>query len=400
MRNLSNRLLWVTAAAILLAGAAGAGSLYMARPRYQGPDPSQLRELASRLREEPLEPSAGDDLFAAPALEPPAAATPAPAREKPKPAPSVAEPTAKPAAPSAPAEKKEAPAPASAAPSAPAAPSQPEDPLRNIALVGVTQEASGAQAFLVDLASGRREVAGVGETAFGFTVREVGSESVRLARGSDEFTLRLGDKQVPTQQASAAGTAIPAAASGPGGPGGPGGFGPPGFFRGEGGGFRGPDGGSSDSRDRMREFFRSRFGSSGGSGGSYTPISSSGDSRSSSGESRYRSSGSSSSSSSSGSGFFPFWAFGGGRRSSTETASDTRPTSNPQTARRRGVQLIGDQEPMPTPEPISNPQTLRRLGTTTGPAFGEASQGSGFQSRTGYGNRTSTGSASRSGTNR
>jgi hypothetical protein len=388
-----NRLCWLGAGGILLAGVVWAALLYNAQPGSQGLDPASLRTLAARLLQPPVQtdnslasaperaaadPAPMGALFGAPALPKAASSAPTPSR----PAAGVRVPAAvKPAAP------------APTAPSTPSgprpAPVAPDDPVKNVALSGVTHANNADQAWLVNLTSRDREAAAVGESAFGFTVKEIRAESVTLARGSESYVLRLGEKQIPTPIIQAAALGGGEGFGGPGASSGPGGSGGPGGPR----GFGGPGGGSPD--------FRSRFGGGGpgaGSGGNpgggfrgSESASSSSPARdgSNSGGGGFRSrswngSGGPGGGGSGGSGFGR-GGFGFGNNNSAPTsqfaAGDTSPTSNPQSARRRGVQLSGDGDPIPVPEAITNPQTQRRLGTASGPAFGEGGGTAG--SRTG-----------------
>jgi hypothetical protein len=195
---------------------------------------------------------------------------------------------------------------------------------------------------LVDIETEEREVAAEGESAFGFTVRDIQPESVLLAQGDDEFVLRLGEKEIPVSAApQAASVSAPAARA---------------TARRS----------SGQSRSARRSASR-RTGGSRRSSSRRTSRTSSNRRRGSSGRS---------------------WAnrsrsrqavaramSRGGRRSPAVTEVGPASTSNPQTARRRETRLIGGAEPLPTPRPLANPQTQRRRGTTQGPAFGEETNG-------------------------
>lgn len=410
MRSLPPQIALMASAGILCAGVAWAGNLFLSQPDYKGSDPRQIRELAQRLEtvsaaETPLRAPEGLPVRRTNAEQSgQAGAGRNPSRSS---ATAAVNPQRQNGA--------------SAARTEPApAPPAPEDPVKNLALFGLTREGETDQAWLVDLSNQEREVVPVGGTAFGFTVRKIGAESVTLARDSSEYQLRLGEKQITAASL----------ASSDSGMGGEGGFGGPGSFGGERGergrgGFRGfgsggPFGmggpGGSDFASRMAAF-RSRFGSSGGNwgdrGSSYRGSSYRGGSYSSSGDrgsssddrSRYSSSDSSRFSSSRygssrygssryGSSFGGFGGFGGGTtsgRSSSQFASTgATATSNPQTARRNGARLTSDGQAQEAPQPISNPQTTRRSGNSSGLAFGQEDP---YSSRSG---RSSTSSNSRS----
>jgi len=86
----------------------------------------------------------------------------------------------------------------------------PGNPAVSLALVGVTEVGDRVQAWLTDTATGEREIAGPGESAFGFAVKRIGSDSVILSRGGREYSLRLGQKQIPIARTAAAAPAPPA----------------------------------------------------------------------------------------------------------------------------------------------------------------------------------------------
>jgi hypothetical protein len=65
-------------------------------------------------------------------------------------------------------------------------------------LIGVTQLGDQVRAWLVDLDTQQRDTVGVGDSAFGFAVKQVGAESVVLTRGGRDFVLRLGQKPTVT----------------------------------------------------------------------------------------------------------------------------------------------------------------------------------------------------------
>lgn len=400
MRSVSNRVIHISALSLLGLGVAWAGSLYMAPARERGPDTSQLRELASRVNNAPLPETARDEFPALPAAKAVKPIAPAPApvvKEKP----AAAQPAPAPRAET----KKETPAPA-----APTPPPAREDPVKNLALMGITHEGGADRAWLVELSSLKKETGAAGERVLGFTVRRVGPESVVLTRGTDEYTLRLGEKQIPGVVLAAS---TPAEGA-PGAPGAEGGRDGRGDGRDGRDGFRGGSPFGGGDSDRRREWesrmsdFRSRFsggspsgGFGGFSGGSPSSSESSSSSSDSGSDRRSRYDGSRSGYSGysgyPGGGFSGFGGYGGysGRSSSSQNSMTSNgPTSNPQTARRNGGQLTTGTDAIPAPDPISNPQTLRRTGTTNGPAFGETSNNGSSR----YGNTSSrTGSSSRSG---
>lgn len=400
--SLTNRSRWVAAAGILAAGSAWAGTLLFSPVKDQGPDTAQLRTLAERLQAQPVLAESPELTAPAPSSRPvPAtrvrAATPPRSFSRPipvlPPAAALPAPAEKPAVTAA-AEKP-----------APAAPKKPESPVKNLALMGITHRGDNVEAWLVNLENQERDVASLDDDAFGLTVKEIGDESVLLARGSEEYLLRLGEKPIPAPAAEAS----PASASTSDGGSREGGRSGR-FGSGRWGGGDGSRDGSSDRSQRFAEF-RSRFGggsrwSGGGAsppappssspvlGASATPSASTGSG--SSGRSRgFRSSGSSSYGSGGFGGGQAFPGQGGAAGSTSQfAAGSTAPTPNPQTARRRGAQLVGESQPLPAPEALTNPQTQRRTGASSGPAFGQSPAGT----RAGQaGGRTGTGGMTRPG---
>lgn len=250
-------------------------------------------------------------------------------------------------------------------------PAAAESPVKNIALLGVTSQGGTEEAWLIDVASMERETAAEGAEAFGFKVREIEAESVLLARGDEQFEIHLGEKPIPTPEPDPASTE-PA----PGTP-----------------GFRGGNGGDRAARWAARaaaftgggrSFNRGNRNWGGGGGGrSFGGGSSSfnrggggnfnrGGGNSNRGGARFSTS------------YAAPASYGGGfNRNQTRTQA-AGPTSNPQTARRRGGQLVGGASPLPTPSALSNPQTTRRTGTNSGPAFGSGNN----NNRGGSNNRT------------
>jgi hypothetical protein len=396
MRLAANQILLISAAGILAVGAGLAANIAGSAPKYQGPDPSSLQALAARLGDQPLTPAPelqgparsvnlGSRIGAAGATKSNGSARiatkPAPRPLAPKP---VRTPTSSALQPVA-AAKDEA--------------------VKNIALTGVTDGAGQSLAWFVDISNNDRQTAEKGSAAFGFTVKEIHADSVLLTRGSDEFLVRMGDKQVPS---------VAVASFDPSEGGMPGGFGPGGFGPGGFGGGRGDRGGGSDFMQRIADF-RSRFG--GGSGGFGGGGFGGGGRSWGGGDSGGRSwgggdSGRSNVSTTSngggrswggggfggggfGGGGFGGGGFGGGgfsgggfgnRGSRGQTTQTAVSTSNPQQARRSGGRLVGGATAMPMPDPISNPQTQRRTGTTSGQAFGDETANSG---RNGFNNNSS-----------
>jgi hypothetical protein len=374
MRLASNQVLLISAAGILVVGVGLAANIAGTAPAQQGPDTAALQALAARLEGQPLSDT--------PELRGPTGSmtrvTATPKRDggtrvaARKPAPPMAAP-------------KPPPAPVTS-PAATAAAARAEA-VKNIALTGVTDGSGQSLAWFVDISNNDRQTAEKGAAAFGFTVKEIRPDSVLLTSGSDEFVVRMGDKQIPS--VVAASYESPESA-GPGGFG-PGGFGPGGF------------GGRGDRGDRGGDFmqriadFRSRFGGGGFGGGSFGGGRSwgGGDSGGRSwgggGDSSRSSSTSNGGRSRGGGGFSGFGGgFGGGfsggfgsRGNSSRSTQTAAATSNPQTARRSGGRLVSGATALPTPQPISNPQTQRRTGSTTGQAFGDESANS---SRSGFNN--------------
>lgn len=373
---------------IVAAGGSWAAAVAFKEPAASGPDPAKIVALASASQID-LASSQVPDPLAHSRAERPAPAAPPAARPAPAPAPAI--------------EPRRAPVPMPSP--------TPDNPTQNVALVGITRDSEGEQAWLVDTSTRERETVPVGGTVFGFTVRSVGEETVTLARNNREFVIRLGEKDVP-------GEVLASSESGTGGGEGPGGEG------------RGPFGGfdpsrMGDMRSRMSEFRERMAGFSGDFGRSsrdYSGRSSDYSSRgpSSYGGSRYSSGSSSfsrggdrggdssrSSSRSSGSGISfggPGMFMGGSGYSSrnygsTGSSSQSTSTSNPQTANRTGARLTGSlSDAIEQPETISNPQTQRRRGSSSGTAFGSQTT-SGYGSL-GGGSSRSTGSTTFSTTNR
>ena len=377
MRAAKNQVRYLGAAGVLLAGTAWAGTVYRTAPAVSGPNPAQLRTLAARLESSTPEtdplldaaPSTGAVRISLPSVK--------------KPSTSSGPKLNAPVLPSA----GTAPAPA-AEPAKPTPAPEPVNPVKSIALMGVTNRGDVETAWLVNLENQERELAAVGDRAFGMTIKDIEPEQVVLTDGNEEYLLHLGEKQIPVAQVASTADA-----------GNGGGFDPNG-----GGGRRGRNGGGGwGGQGGNNSGFSGRRGSWGGggssnwggggrsSGGSYSGgASSSGSSygSSNSGYSGRRNGGYSSNSGSSygrsgggysGGGGGGYSGGGGGRGSSNSTsqfaAGSSGSTSNPQTARRRGGQLTGDTPAQPMPSAISNPQTQRRIGTSSGSAFGTQQQG-------------------------
>lgn len=373
MISLSSKAILFSSLAVSGAAALGVASLYFGgQPQSPGVDPAQVRQAALRLEQAQL--SAGGGIaplgfesaahYAASPFQSNAGAQPAGATEP------VVVLTAQPAE--------------TGGESATAAPAPPESPVKDLALMGVTRQSGDERAWLIDVNNNERETVGEGGTAWGFTVRDIEPESVVLTRGDEQWTLRLGEREIPGAQTTLASEA-----------GGAPGEGEPQFGRGR------REGGEDAERDQRREMFRRMMEGRGGfmasSGrpggfemggfrGSFSPSSSSfgrpsfggssGNSwRGSSSESarprmEFRTSSSpwrgGSSSGSSGS----FWrggssssgrSWGGGSSSSSRFSNSgrsTSATSNPQTQRRQQAASGG----AAGPQPIVNPQTQRRTG--------------------------------------
>lgn len=319
----------LAAVALLGAGGAYAGFLYSTPVQAGGPELDTIRQLSQRLgvrQDDPVE-------LRAPAHLPiPPRADEADGKKTGDRRPRK---TAPPASP-----KTVTPAPAV---------DPPDSPVQNIALMGVTHTDGEDQAWLVDVSTQEREVVDEGDAAWGFTVKQIAEEQIVLARGTDQFTIRLGEKEIPVNEAPAVDTTQLTQNRRWGG----------------GGGNRNRSSREA-RRNMMRQMMANRGRSSGGrsSGRSWSRSSSS---SSNWNRNRSRNSG--------GRSFTPrlrgnFGGWAGGRNRNQPAAPG--PTSNPQTARRRGGQLVGGADPLPTPAPIANPQTQRRLGTTSGVAFGSS----------------------------
>lgn len=379
MRNVPPQAAMIAAVGILGAGAAWAGSMFLSEPEPSTIQPQQIRELAAKVQSAPAP---------APTLVVPAsAAVVRPqmvAPDKPKKSGAVVTQVVQRIPIVQPTVKK---------PEAPAPPAAPEDPVKNLALMGVTHESNTDRAWLVDLASKEKEAVAVGDSAFGFTVKKISGETVTLGRGPSEYTLRLGEKQLPVIVTSASGDSSGGSEDGDdgnpfgrgrdrdgrnpfGGPGGPGGFGD---FRSRfAGGFPGFGGfGGSSSGWSGRSW---GGGDSGRSWGSSSDSNRGSDNRwssSNSGRSSWGGGGSSWGGGGFGGGGFSGFGGGGswngssGRSSQTGFAGATS-TSNPQTSRRNGARLTGGvTSAQETPAAITNPQTQRRNGSSSGQAFGQ-----------------------------
>jgi hypothetical protein len=84
----------------------------------------------------------------------------------------------------------------------------------NLALMGITRVGDRDEVWLVDTRTREREVVGKGQTAFGWTVRRIGTENVTLARGRQTVQLHLGDRSTAPPAGStvaAAPAAVPVA---------------------------------------------------------------------------------------------------------------------------------------------------------------------------------------------
>jgi hypothetical protein len=255
------------------------------------------------------------------------------------------------------------------------------DPIASIALVGVTHQNDEDVAWLVNLESQERELVSVGEQGFGFTVREIGPDSVQLAKGGEDYVIRLGDKQIPVNETA---PAVASAATGTNGAGG--GEGRRG--RRQWGGGEATVGGGFGRRGRGNRGNWSGRSFAGNSAGNPPQSSSSGGSDSGSSRGSRQTGVQRRGGGGNFGGFGRMSGFqnagsGGGTPNQFATGT-TGATSNPQTARRRGGQLTGDSEPIERPQAITNPQTQRRLGTSNaGAAFGQSPDAQSQRSRQG-----------------
>ena len=364
-------MLW-GAGLVLVSGCVWAARIWDDRPRSSGPNLHSLQKLASSLERKvdevpPLAASA-ELIRTPPPAGPGVGGTPRVAAAR--------QPSAAPAVTPIRLTRR-----ASSLPPVAPSPSAPEvndDAVKNLALLGVTFAGGKDTAWLLDLGTRDREMAGVGESVLGFIVKEIEPDRVLLTRGGRDYSLRLGEKPLlvaATSAVTVASTDVGSSdfggdespfAFGPGGPGGPGGRfggrggagGPGGMFGGPGGMFGGPGGG--------------RFGGNpggGGGGGSTTSPSSPGGNSGGNGGGGFISPMNFTSGGGGGGGFNPGGGTSGG--SSGSTGSSTGSTSNPQTARRNGSRLTGDAEPVEEPAAIVNPQTQRRTGSSNQPAFGQ-----------------------------
>jgi len=74
----------------------------------------------------------------------------------------------------------------------PDAPVEGETRRPGLALVGITGVKDRDSAWIVDLATGERQVAAVGDAAFGYEVKSIRPDGVTLVRNAQEYDLRLG----------------------------------------------------------------------------------------------------------------------------------------------------------------------------------------------------------------
>lgn len=251
----------------------------------------------------------------------------------------------------------------------PSAPPPTPDPAKNIALIGVTHMNGADHALLMDVSTQERETVDQGGDVWGFKVRTIADDRVVLANATEEVTLRLGEKGVPTSDITPNAEDDAAAQNGADGNG----------------------GGRGGRRGRFQQWAQAAaaagaFNRSGGGGGRGNWASGGGGSFNSGGSGRgnynrgggtnFRTSGNNRG----GAQFAVNFGGGGGYGSNRQTQQTAGPTSNPQTARRRGGQLVGGAKPLPSMPTISNPQTQRRLGTTSGRAFGSGSSQNGSRS--------------------
>lgn len=392
MQWMNARTRMAAAGAVLLAGAGYAAVQVRSEPAQTGPSPAELRELAARVAQQPA-PQVALSVPSLPAPPPLPVVAKKPARRVG--AAPVPRPLVRGNVPVLPpgngatvvAIRRRTP---NAAPvrsiAAPARPAAPKSPVDNIALVGVTEQGDKEVAWLVNLDNQERDLVSVGEYGFGLAVKDIDEDSVVLAHNGQQFTLRMGEKAVPVNEAPVVASAAPAApAASAGGEGRRGrrqwggGGGAAAFTgnRGWGGGRNRSGGSNASSGGRS-----GRRSASSGSGGGSAPTTFGGG-RGNSGQANFNRGNSNFSSRRAMGGGNPggargFSGVGGGLQgqnsagNSQFAAGASGPTSNPQTARRRGGQLIGGAEPIQAPKAIANPQTQRRLGTTsTGAAFGQ-----------------------------
>jgi hypothetical protein len=333
----SNVLRYLSAAGILALGTVGAAAIFTRQPSTQGPDPQQLALLAARVESAEAEPPL---TLSAPPPRPRVVRIPPAVQRSRKPAATAAAP--KPTA--------SAPAPAPPAPAV----SPAEAGVKQIALMGVTQQGDEITAWLVDLATQAREEAEAGDSAFGFDVKEVSADSVVLTQGTEEFTVRLGEKEIPVVVAETPAATSPVQSAG--------------AFVGRGNrGWRNNSRSASSNRWNAGQSRSTNWGGNSGSNNS----------------NRGRVTG----------GFPRGFSGGFSGRGNQSSQSFLTSSANPQEARRRGVSFIGDGDPLPQPAQIQNPQTLRRRGGSAGPAFGQANgnnRTTNNRSRTGGNGRTST----------
>ncbi|MFN3648975.1 MAG: hypothetical protein ACK47B_05280 [Armatimonadota bacterium] len=335
MRQNGNTLRLAAAAVIAMGGAAWAGNVYLQPVPEEGPDPEQLRALAERLQSNPAQPSFELELHrdgtrrATVTLPPPERTS---GRRK-SPAPS--------------ADQRSAPAtqPAAVEPPVPAAAGPEEsDPVKNIALMGVTNGGAGERAWLVDLQTKDRDPFEEGQEAYGFTVGDIERNQVVLVRDGNEYVVRLGEKPIPSAYGDAQAPVTTASAAEANNRGGRGQM-----RRGP----QQPQNRGNRRRSNNRRGNNRRWG--GNNRGGVNPR----DVMRNAANAARRGGG-----------------FGGNfNRNFNNSGTQQQVSSNPQTARRRGVRLVGDAEPIPQPPQVNNPQTQRRRGNTNGAAFGAPNNG-------------------------
>lgn len=206
-------------------------------------------------------------------------------------------------------------------------------PIKTLALIGVTMVGDKEAAWLVDLESHDRFTANEGDDVEGLHVRDIQPDHVILTQNGTDYELRLGEKSAelaaaePVEVASTT-TTDQQNQNGRG-------WGGRGRWGGRNGGGRGNSGGYSGGNryaGNTSGFRPPTFGGFRGGGG-----------------------------------------FNGGSNSNNTNYQRrlTKPTSNPQEARRKGVRLVGNvSSSLPQPPAFFNPQTVRRVGSATGHAFG------------------------------
>jgi len=95
-------------------------------------------------------------------------------------------------------------------------PSGPPDPTADLALTGIIETTEGLWALVEQISTRKGAFVGVGETAFGLTVKEIRPGSATLAQGSRTYELGLGAKVIAGDTPAAPAPSAPSGSPSPG----------------------------------------------------------------------------------------------------------------------------------------------------------------------------------------